>query len=250
MQLFIIIYFILLYYNNMKSARRQFNSELNTVMPLRNAAITGGKKGKKGGMMGIVPPPNMVEFNGGVMYNDGRGNIKNTDEGVKTMTAGKKTKKASGIITDGLNIASKFGVPFTGPASAITGFLGLGKKGKKGGINSTEIKSVGNAVDGLGDVFSELGGKKGTKTAAGVFSDLGGVLDGVGSLFGLGKKKAGTQGTALPQGLTNAAQERAVNSKTGGAKAKRVAIHAGMKQELCNLEAGMKTLKKMISKIK
>jgi hypothetical protein len=232
----------------MKSARRQFNSELQTVLPLRNPAIPGGKKSKKGGLMGIMPPPNMIQMNGGQMYNDGRGNIKDSEQALKTMTAGAK-KKGAGIISDGLNIASKFGVPFTGPASAITGFLGLGKKGKKGGINSDEIHSVGNAIDGLGDVFSSLGGKKGKKpapkkTGAGIFGDIGNVVDGVGSLFGLGKKKGGQMGQ-LPQTLT---QPLLLNK--GGAKAKKASMVAGMQCEMEKMEAGMKCLKKMMKKIK
>lgn len=163
-----------------KPAKRQYNWELPDSIPLRvnSAMIPGGKCCKKGGKISddLVPPPEAVALGGKQLYNDGRGNIRDLDEAIKPLTAGKKGKKGKkddGLMNNITNIANKdmeagsmqggeAGASFVGVKS------GKGKK-KAGGIQSGVMpQTVTNALQAplLGLAKKEGGAKAKRKNIA------------------------------------------------------------------------------------
>jgi hypothetical protein len=108
------------------------------VAPLAAKAF-GGKK--KGGRMGnspdtMVPSEHQVKISGGKLIDDGRGNLKETDEALKPISGGakkrgrpsKKAKEGGGVVGDVLS-----GV------GDVVGLLGLGKEIEGGAANSSFI---------------------------------------------------------------------------------------------------------------
>lgn len=208
--------------DGVKSARRKYAFEIPTQIVARDPGIPGGKRGrpKKGGMLeqsySEQPTPIQRRYAGDDMVGGSlvvsRGEVFDTDEGVKKMEGGKK--RGAGI---GSSIAE----------ALVDGLMGDGKK-KRGGAYASmpvmtapefERKKGAGAMKGAG-FFDDFGkgfiqgftaplkvigpllklaaGKQklSSKKGAGILSDVGQGLDDITSLLGLGKKKQAAKPSA------------------------------------------------------
>lgn len=178
-----------------KSARYPFSWEVPTVQEPRNPVIPGGKKFlkivekaakdvekkiKKGGMDSVMPPKHAIVISGGMLVNDGRGNLQETTEAIKGGKRRGRPKKGGNIFTDLVDGVKNVVEDVAGKkkggnifndvlddVKAVGSDIGLGKKGAG---TADDVGKIADAAELVGDVIDAFGKKRRGRPRKGGFS--------------------------------------------------------------------------------
>jgi len=230
-----------------QSAAYQFNSRMpdvtNLSARLNSALVPGGKRSKKGGE--VMPPTvkqHAIEISGGEKYNDGRGNIKEFNEGIKPVIQEKKDEidptqqRIDALNNGGKKCKDKKGGSFLTSAATLLG------------------NSVYNMLDagaGYNNIINEIKqfaeGKKVKKMKTTL---NGGAVGDTLLPSAKANMTGGTQGSSLPTTLTNPSQEPQLGGKKKLFASALLSLKNGdIMESVLSMEKQLKTLKKLIKKI-